>query len=90
MDAVIRLAKEHHWLVWHAYTARKSPAGYPDLTLCHPSGQRPLIFAELKVPGGSLTLAQHAWLDALTLAQGKEVAVWLPEDWPKIEARLRP
>ena len=41
MDAVIRLAKEHHWLVWHAYTARKSPAGYPDLTLCHPSGQRP-------------------------------------------------
>jgi hypothetical protein len=84
LTAVVRLAREHGWLCWHAYNARKSLPGYPDLTLCHPSGQRPLLFAELKVPGGQLTLQQHAWLEALTLAQEKEVQVWTPEDMPRI------
>ena len=50
MSAVVKMARQYGWLVWHTYTARKSPPGYPDLTFCHPSGQRPLILAELKVP----------------------------------------
>lgn len=87
MAAVIRVAKEHGWLVWHAYNSRKSLPGYPDLTLA--KAGRPVLFSELKVPGGALTLQQHAWLEALTLAEGKEVHCWTPEQWPLIVAALR-
>jgi hypothetical protein len=87
MQAVVRLARQHGWLCWHAYSARKSVPGYPDLTLAK-AGQ-PVLFAELKVPGGHVTLQQQAWLDALTLADGKQVHVWVPDNWPLIEARLK-
>ena len=87
MTAVIRLAKEHAWLVYHTHDSRKSFPGYPDLTLAKPG--KPVIFSELKVPGGALTLQQHAWLEALTLAEGKEVHLGQPEHWALIEARLR-
>lgn len=86
MAAVVRLAREHGWLCYHTHNARKSLPGYPDLTMA--KAGRPLLFAELKVPGGQLTLQQHAWLEALTLAEGKEVHLWQPDDWPTIAARL--
>ena len=85
--AVVRLARQHGWLCWHAYSAKKSVPGYPDLTLAKVG--RPVLFAELKVPGGHVTLQQQAWLDALTLADGKQVHVWVPDNWPLIEARLK-
>jgi len=87
MAAVIRLAKEHGWLCWHAYSAKKSVPGYPDLTLAKVG--RPVLFAELKVPGGHVTLQQQAWLDALTLADGKQVHVWVSDNWLLIEVRLK-
>ena len=82
MAAIVRMAKEHSWMVYHTHDSRKSLPGYPDVTLAKPG--KPVLFVELKVPGGQLTAAQHAWLDALTLAEGKEVHVWMPEDIPKI------
>lgn len=80
--AVVRVARAHGWLYWHAYTARKSVPGYPDLTLAK-AGQ-PVIFSELKIPGGHLTLQQEAWLEALSFARGKVVYAWTPAHWPLI------
>lgn len=83
-SAVVRLAREHGWLCYHTHDSRKSLPGFPDLVCAHPAGQRPILYTELKVPGGQLTLQQHAWLEALARAEGKEVHVWTPEDMPTI------
>lgn len=84
--AVVRLAREHGWLVHTTYDSRKSPAGYPDLTLCR--GPE-LLIRELKIPGGVLTLQQHHWLEDLQRVTHVEAGVWIPDDMPHIAARLR-
>lgn len=81
---VLRLAKAHGWLCWHAFDARRSEAGYPDLCCVRPGE---MFWAELKKPGGKLTQEQTVWLSLLRSA-GQEVHVWLPKDWTTIEARL--
>jgi hypothetical protein len=85
--AVIELAKQHGWLCWHAYSAKKSAAGYPDLTLA--KAGYPLICAELKTDTGQLTRAQQAWLAAIEGSTGVVSAVWRPAQWSEIVERLR-
>ena len=84
-QAIVRLAKQHGWLVHTVHDSRRSPAGYPDVTLCR--GQA-LLVQELKVPGGVLTLAQHHWLEALQQVTHVEAGVWVPEDLDHIRRRL--
>lgn len=69
--------------------------GFPDTVICgqfkipllsrEPIGK--LIFAELKVEQGELTVPQHVWIDLLRAA-GQEVYVWRPSDWSIIERTL--
>lgn len=88
MRAVIRLAKEHAWLCYHTHDSRRSLPGYPDLTLVHPE-RHVALWAELKVPGGVMTLAQQRWLAALGQVEGTEAHLWYPEHWAAIVAALK-
>jgi VRR-NUC domain len=85
--AVVRVAKEAGYLCWHAYSAKKSAAGYPDLTLA--KAGVPLILAELKTDTGELTRAQEAWLAALAGSTGVVAATWRPSMWEEICRELR-
>jgi hypothetical protein len=85
---VRRLAKEHSWLTYHVFDARKSEEGYPDLTLVRPASSTSpgrVLFAELKSAKGQVTKEQHLWLDVLRHSlPGVEVEVWRPLDWAQI------
>lgn len=83
--AIVRLAREHGWMVHTTYDSRKSPAGYPDLTLCRGTD---LLIQELKIPGGVLTLAQHHWVEDLQRVTHVEAGIWMPEDLDHIRRRL--
>ena len=87
--AVMQLARQYGWMCWHAYSARKSVPGWPDLAMAHPAGGRPLICAELKREDGQVTPAQQAWLDALAGCTGVVAEVWRPADLERIVQRLR-
>jgi hypothetical protein len=88
MAAVVRLAREHGWLCYHVHDSRRSLPGYPDLTLVHPT-RHVGIWAELKVEGGVVTLQQAHWIAALGQVRETAAFVWTPEDWPRIEERLK-
>jgi hypothetical protein len=87
MGAVVRLARQQGWYPYHTTDSRRSPSGYPDLTLVHPTRQVAL-WAELKVPGGVLTLQQAHWLKALGEVERTEAHLWMPEDMEEIRRRL--
>lgn len=87
MGAVLRLARNHGWYAYHTHDSRRSLPGYPDLTMVHPD-QHIVLWAELKVPGGSLTIEQSRWLEILGQVRGTAAFLWTPEDWPTISMRL--
>lgn len=82
MAAVVRLAVQQGWKVYHPFDSRKSAPGYPDLTMAKPG--RPVIFAELKLEGEKPTIEQEAWLETLRQATNTHVYLWRPSDWPQI------
>lgn len=86
-NAVITLAGLCGWLWYHPFDSRRSPAGYPDLTLVKPG--RPIIFSELKSRTGRATPAQLQWLEALRQATGVEAHLWRPSDWDEIASLLQ-
>jgi hypothetical protein len=84
---IVKLARINGWLVYHPYDSRRSPEGYPDLTLAHPNGR--LIFAEVKTTKGKTTAAQDAWLAVLgNLGRYVDAYVWRPSDWNFIHQEL--
>jgi hypothetical protein len=85
-EAVRRLALDTGWMYYHVRDSRKSPAGYPDVTLVR--GDR-LLFAELKRPGKRPTEAQQQWLDALARVTQVSTFLWTPDEWGAIEEALR-
>ena len=88
MAAVVRLARQQGWYPYYTTDSRRSPSGYPDLTLVHPT-RHVAIWSELKVPGGVVTLQQAHWLTALGEVARTEAHLWMPEDWPGIETKLK-
>lgn len=75
----------HGWMVYAVWDSRKTPAGWPDLSLVR--GTR-LMFWELKKQKGRKpTDDQLAWLSALSEA-GAETSVYRPSDWDIIVSRL--
>ncbi len=80
-----KLATLRGWLCWHAYDSRRSPEGFPDLTLVRPPR---LVFAELKSEHGRLTPSQELWLETLGAVPGVEVYCWKPHDWARLEEVL--
>lgn len=66
---LVDLFGAHGWLVYRTWSSLHSPAGYPDLTLVHPTlGIR---FVEAKAQRGKLTPSQEAWLIAIRKAGGR-------------------
>ena len=74
---VAELAAVFHWLRYHTWSSRHSPAGFPDETLVR--GDR-LLFVELKSATGKLTPAQGEWLEALAAVRRVETYLWRPDD----------
>ena len=90
---VVDYADRRRWLVYRTYDSRRSPAGYPDLTMAR---DHRLVFAELKSARGKLTEAQEQWLRLLrglacSWEYGRplpEVYVWRPAEWDEIMTTL--
>jgi hypothetical protein len=77
LDAHVRkLCDDLGLLRYHTHDSRRSPRGYPDLTLCGLGG---VAFRELKAQQGKVSREQQVWLDALAAA-GADVDVWRPAD----------
>jgi len=87
-QAVLRMAKGCGWYAYFTKDSRRSPSGYPDLTLVHPE-RRIALWVELKVPGGVLTLQQQHWLAVLGQVEHTEAYLWTPQEWEEICQTLR-
>lgn len=83
--AIVRYAREHHWLVYHTHDSRRSLPGYPDLTLVR---NGICIWSELKVDGAQPTLQQAHWLRALGEVRETAAFLWTPDDFETIRMRL--
>jgi len=86
MQAMRREALRHNWLFYHTFDSRRSAPGFVDCVIAKPG--RPLLMAELKVPGGVVTLAQQRWLEVLGQVDGVEAHLWTPDEWPDIQRTL--
>lgn len=77
-SAIVAYATARGWRHFHPHDSRRSPSGFPDLTLVR-AGR--LVFAELKREKDSRTsVAQREWLDDLAGCIGVEVFLWRPSD----------
>jgi hypothetical protein len=76
---VIQLATMWGWKHYFTYRSKRSPTGFPDLTLARDR----VIWAELKAGRGRPTPAQLEWLEALEAAGG-EVYLWRPSDLDEV------
>lgn len=85
--AVVRLAGQFGWKVYHTWLSIHSAAGFPDLVLARERDQR-LIFAELKGDKGKLSAAQQDWLATLKVC-GMETYSWWPSDVDALAEILR-
>lgn len=78
LQAVVEHALgEAGWTFYHAYDARRSNPGLPDIIALR--GPR-LIWRELKDMTGRLTTEQKAWKLALETA-GQDWGLWRPDQW---------
>ena len=92
-QAVIEMAELYGWEVMHVrkstagdkWLTATSIAGWPDLTLFHPS--HGIRFVELKSDTGVVASAQSKVLAALEAA-GCDADIWRPRDWSHIERVL--
>lgn len=88
---VTDMATRFGWMWYHTHDSRRSPGGFPDVTLVR-AGR--LVFAELKAEKGRLSAAQHVWARELNNVEENtdgvvQVFVWRPSDLPEIERILR-
>lgn len=77
------LTSNGRWL-----TAMSGDAGYPDLTLAHPT--KGIIFAELKTERGRISLEQDLWHKFLHAGAhvGTQVQLWRPSNLEQINDML--
>ena len=78
LSLVVLFCRRMGLLVFHAYDGfRVTEPGFVDLVICGPHG---VIFAELKVKGGLLRVAQARWRRGLKAA-GADYRVYTEDDW---------
>ena len=87
MAAVVKMARQQHYMVYHTHTSKRSPEGFPDL-ICARAGS-PLLAIETKTDVGQVTLAQQAWLEALAGCTGVVAECWRPAQLEEICRTLR-
>lgn len=80
-ETVIEMAQVYGWKVYYVPDSRRSPSGYPDLTLVR---NGVIHFWELKTEKGRIKPAQQEWLDAL----GTWGRLYRPSDMDEIEQVL--
>ena len=85
LSTVREIAKENGWLYYHTADSRRSPPGYPDVTLV--KGDT-VIFAELKSRNGRVKKAQKQWIEALKRCDKVETYLWRPDNMGFILRRL--
>ena len=84
-SAIVQLARLQGWFVFYVPDSRRSPAGWPDLTMLKRFGDTTrFICAEIKTQRGRLNAAQRRCLDLLKGCPGIEVYVWRPEDFDRV------
>lgn len=74
------------WAWYHTHDSRKSPVGYPDLTLLRGAS---VIILEVKTETGKLRAGQQDWIDRWAQVPGVIAAVVRPADWERIAEWLR-
>lgn len=86
---VILLASALGWMHYHTHDSRRSPEGFPDLVLVHPS-KGWALFRELKTERGRYGPRQQEWLDGMSAA-GLDAGTWRPRDVisGRVERELR-
>lgn len=84
MGAVVEYLRLKNWLVYHPFDSRRSEPGFPDLVCVKDR----VVWIELKVDGGNLSVHQRKWLDKLEAA-GEETYVFFPCDWPTIKKVMK-
>lgn len=88
LDTEVRkLAKLCHWLYYHTYRSKRSPAGFPDCVLVKPPR---IVYAELKSKSGVVSPEQQKWLDTLAACPHNEVYLWRPSDLEEVANVLSP
>lgn len=90
LATVTRVARDAGFLCYHTWRSKRSPEGFPDLVLVHPTRPRetsPVFLVELKTATGQVTPAQAAWVDALD-ARTTVSALWRPDDLEMIRRWL--
>lgn len=89
MGAIIAIARKAGFLVYHTYNAKRSPEGFMDLVMAHPTRlELPVFCIECKTATGQVTPAQQAWVDALD-GRTTVSAIWRPHDLPMVTRWLR-
>ncbi len=83
---VVEAASVLGWTCYHTHDSRRSSAGFPDLTLVHPT--HGVVWMELKSARGRLTVDQEWWI-VLLQGAGARAGVFRPSDWPIVEQILK-
>jgi hypothetical protein len=85
---VTRLCKMLGLRYYHTHDSRRSPEGFPDLTIVKGDA---LLFRELKNETRKPTPAQLQWLAGLSDVRRVSAGLWRPRDWlsGEIERALR-
>lgn len=76
--SIIAAATLTGWLHYHTHDSRRSPAGFPDLVLAHPT--KGVLFLECKRQKGEASPAQLEWIATLKAA-GQCAEIVKPIDW---------
>ncbi|MDE0004402.1 MAG: VRR-NUC domain-containing protein [Rhodospirillaceae bacterium] len=79
--AVIDLCTALGWRHYHTHDSRRCVPGFPDLVLVRPPR---VIFAELKMQRGRVSIHQQGWLRALSQCDGVEAVLWRDNMWDSI------
>ena len=74
-NAIIKLAKQNGWLIYHTHDSRKSQSGFPDLIMLKGNY---MIVSELKSRTGKLSEAQAQWIKAFEGVKITNINIWKP------------
>jgi hypothetical protein len=75
-QAVVDLCTVFGLLCYHTWRPVHSAPGFPDCVIV---GRR-VVYVELKMENGRVSLDQRKWMDRLTAA-GEQCYLWRPQQW---------
>jgi hypothetical protein len=85
---VVKVLREHDWIIVTVPDMRMTEAGWPDITAWHPKLSGLLLLWELKVKHRHPRPAQRRTLQHLATVPGADARVVQPHDWPALRDAL--